>query len=81
MEDLSKLKEEKKQYQDHISAIQFTGANWEYKDLEINRKLNDVHSHVLEIELKDPNTLRKRIGYSVCGWSEKHDYFRNKYFV
>lgn len=81
MEELSLLKEQKKKYLSRINTLQHSGSNIEEEARELFKKLNDVHSRILEIELKNPSTLKLRVGYSVCGWSEKHDYFRNKYFV
>lgn len=40
------------------------------------RELNDRLKALL---MADPNCVRSRTGYAVAGWSEKHDYFRNKY--
>lgn len=81
MNRLEELKKERELHRERVKEIWKSGRAWTPEDNAGLKELNKIHPEILELELKDPATIIERIGYSVCGWSEKHAYFRNKYFT
>ncbi|MBO0933890.1 hypothetical protein [Fibrella aquatilis] len=49
-------------------------ATWE----AIWKEKRELRTELKALLLSDPTVVKVRTGYSVAGWSEKHDYFRNK---
>lgn len=56
-------------------------ALWVSTYKAVRAELDQVHAQILAVEVKDPALIQVRYTYEVCGWSDKHDYFRNKYKV
>lgn len=46
---------------------------------EVDEPLKAVHQQILAIECADPSLPQFRHAYSVCGYSERHEYFREKH--
>lgn len=78
--ETKKLYEERERYRNHIHKLWKKGGTFSCEDHEIFAQLNVVHKKILEIEMNDAEKPKKREVYSVCGWSVKHGYFRNKEF-
>jgi len=76
-----KLFEKREQLRNQIKGFWKSGITWTDKEKLVSEELNQIHKQIIEIELLDKNKPNERIGYSVCGWSEKHGYFRNKRFL
>lgn len=63
-----------------IRAIWKRGGQWTEDDKKVIQELNELHAKIISLELHDPTKSTRRDAYSVCGWSERHGYFRNKRF-
>jgi hypothetical protein len=56
-------------------------------DLSANEKQSiyteqrTLRDQFLTLALANPTYRQIRVGYAVAGWSERHDYFRNKYNI
>lgn len=75
------LIQKREELRNQIKGFWKAGITWTEKEHAVSEELNQIHKQVIEIELLDKNKPNERIGYSVCGWSEKHAYFRNKRFL
>ena len=78
---LERLREKREEFRDHIRSLWKSGKSFSENDQLINEKLNAIHADILKKEMADPNIKKVRTGYSICGYSEKHGYFRNKRFI
>ena len=65
------LFEKREQLRNQIKGFWKSGITWTKKEDSVNEELNSVHKQIIEIELLDDDKPNERIGYSVCGWSEK----------
>lgn len=72
---------EREKCREHIRSCWKAGKHFDKSDHEISRKTEELHQQILEIEKNMTDKPQFRICYSVCGWSEKHGYFRNKNFT
>ena len=75
---MEKLYQKRENLRSQIREFWKEGKTWTEKELEVNRDLNEVHDEIVKAELLDDSKPNKRVAYSVCGWSDKHGYFRNK---
>ena len=75
------LLEKREDLRSQIKAFWQSGITWTDKERAVSERLNKIHKQIIEIELLDESKLNERIGFSVCGWSERHGYFRNKRFL
>lgn len=80
MEKSEMLYKEREQYRKHIKELWKKCAPFSNDDKEILKKLDAVHKTITVLELNEGVKPKHRIMYSVCGWSEKHGYFRSKNF-
>lgn len=72
---------ERENLRNQIRTFWKEGRTWTANEFAVNEKLKSVHSEIIQQELLDETKAKQRIVYSVCGWSEKHAYFRSKRFV
>lgn len=79
--DLKTLRKEREEYRKCIRKLWKEGKTFNNDDMQVSKDLNTVHAKILELEMELPNVIKKRTGYSVCGYSERHGYFRNKRFI
>lgn len=76
-----KLFKKREKLRNKIKEIWRSGITWTDKERAVSEELNAIHKQAIEVELLDDNKANERNGYSVCGWSERHGYFRNKRFL
>jgi len=75
------LQKKREELRNQIKGFWKSGITWTEKEHAVDEELNNIHKQIIEIELLDDDKPNERVGYSVCGWSEKHGYFRNKRFL
>lgn len=76
--DLFKQRED---LRDQIKLYWKEGRSFGEAENAVSKLLNEVHAECIKLELLDENKPKERIVYSVCGYSDKHGYFRTKRFT
>lgn len=64
-----------------IESFWKEGRTWTKKEFSVWNKLKAIHTKIIEHEMRDSSKIMARNAFSVCGWSEKHGYFREKRFT
>jgi|GEM_PF-3058668 len=72
--------EERENLRDKIKLYWKGGRVWTVEDRKVSDKLDAIHAKIVSREMLDPLKKKQRIVFTVCGWSEKHGYFRSKIF-
>lgn len=75
------LYEKRENLRNQIKGFWKSGITFTDKEMTVSKELNKVHNEIVEIELTDDDKPNMRESFSVCGWSERHGYFRSKRFV
>ncbi len=78
MKDLKELCERRSELRKQMSSIIKENRDWTLADRHRMRELQDVHLKITVSELSDRSKKHEKKLYSVCGYSYKHGYFRNK---
>jgi hypothetical protein len=82
METLQELKNRREELRIAMRNVWQSGLKGtEYRNAikEVDEPLKTIHQQILDIECADPALPQVRYTYSVCGYSEKHGYFREKH--
>lgn len=75
------LYRERENLRNQIRAFWKDGRTWSKNEHDVNANLNSVHAEIIKLELLDETKPKERVAYSVCGYSERHSYFRTKIAV
>ncbi len=75
---MKNLYQKREKYRAQIKTFWKSGINWTKKEHDVLKCLNNIHAQIIQIELLDDTKPQVRNNYSICGWSERHGYFRNK---
>ena len=74
------LYQQRENLRNEIKTFWKEGRTWTDVERQVSEKLNQIHAEIVKMEMLDETKSKERFLFSVCGWSEKHGYFRNKRF-
>jgi hypothetical protein len=72
--------QERENLRNQIRTFWQDGRTWTPVEHEVMAKLNAVHTEIIKKELLDETKPKVRIVFSVCGYDQRHGFFRTKRF-
>lgn len=79
--EVIELKQERQNLRQEINLYTRFSIQWDDEALKKHERLKVIHQKIVTHELLQDKTIKVRYGFAVCGYSEKHGYFRNKHNV
>lgn len=79
MPHISLLYKKRTELRDQIKLFWKEGRTFGAHENAVNDELNAIHSDIIRHESSTGALPMQRVRYSVCGWSQRHEYFRNKF--
>lgn len=77
---MKKKYQQREELRNEIKQFWKDGRTFKQHENNVVSMLNAIHAEIVAAEILDKSKPLTRSAYSVCGWSEKHGFFRNKRF-